>query len=290
MDQSGFDIDAADLPHRGSRSQALVRTIDAALPDALVRRARAAIAKLGSERLRQSYFTTFWLPRGSEAAHPIEEAVLVLWALARPRGCAGAEWWIGRAHTTSIPVGFHFDQDVKARMRRHPRLSSVFFFNSVRGGQLAVTDQRPGTANARRLQTVAPRRNRYAMFAGNLLHGVLDARGGTPGKPVPGPPGRMRITLVVNYWDRRPTAVPTWSESGIYKVLQRSRGAVRNDGSGAGRVGAVARSHSRRRPHARAISPRAGGGAAGASASGRPSPLRVRGGTRASSRRSRRGR
>lgn len=201
-----------------------MRVIDAALPAALVRRARAAIARIGTERLRQSYFTTFWLPKGAPAAHPLEEAVLELWRLARPRGCTGAEWWIGRAHTTRIPVEFHFDQDVKGRTLRHPRISSVFFFNAVRGGQLAVTDQVPGSGDARRLETVAPKRNRYAMFRGNLMHGVLDARGSTPGLRLPGPPGRMRITLVVNYWGRRPSGVPLWSESGVYLLLRARRG------------------------------------------------------------------
>jgi hypothetical protein len=257
MDQSAFDIDPADLPQRGRRSQALVRVIDSALPEALVRRARAAIARLGSERLRQSYFTTFWLPRGSRAAHAIEDAVLALWPLAGARRCSGAEWWIGRAHTTAVPVDFHFDQDVKGRKRRHPLVSSVFFFNAVRGGQLAVTDQTPGETTPSRLETVAPRRNRYAIFAGNLLHGVLDARGRTPGKRIPGPAGRMRVTLVVNYWQRRPTAVPTWSESGLYKVLQRARGAVRNDGGSAPRLGASARGQRRRGAHARALPSRA---------------------------------
>jgi len=200
-----------------------VHVIEGALPAALVRRARAAIARLGSERLRRSYFTTFWLPRRSAPAHPVEEAVLALWALARPRGCAGAEWWIGRAYTTSIPVEFHFDQDVKGRRLRHPRTSSVFFFNAVRGGQLAVTDQVPLGPDATRLETVAPRRNRYALFRGDLLHGVLDARGRTPGRRVRGPPGRLRVTLVVNYWESRPAGVPTWSESGVYRLL-RPRG------------------------------------------------------------------
>src|SRR5438094_10451425 len=97
MDQSGFDIDPTDVPQRGRRSQALVRAIDAALPEPLVRRARAAISRLGGERLRSSYFTTFWLPRKAVPEHPLEEAVLALWQLARPRGCEGAEWWIGRA-------------------------------------------------------------------------------------------------------------------------------------------------------------------------------------------------
>jgi hypothetical protein len=216
-------IGLADLPHRGRRSQELVRVIDRALPHALVRNARAAIARIGAERLRQSYFTTFWLERGAAPAHPVEEAVLGLWRLARPRGCQGAEWWIGRAHTTRIPVEFHFDQDVKGRRARHPRLSSVFFFNAVRGGQLAVTDQVPGKAAASRLETISPRRNRYAIFPGNLLHGVLDARGRTPGRPLPGPPGRVRITLVVNYWDRRPTAVPAWTESRVYRSLAARR-------------------------------------------------------------------
>ena len=198
-----------------------MRVIDAALPDALVRRARAAITRLGRERLRSSYFTTFWLPREVAPAHALEEAVLALWKLARPRGCAGAEWWIGRSHTTRIPLEFHFDQDVKGRQRRHPRLSSVFFFSPVRGGQLAVTDQVPRRGAATRLETIAPRRNRYAVFAGNLLHGVLDARGRTPGPRFPGPAGRLRVTLVVNYWERRPTDVPIWSESGIYRPLRR---------------------------------------------------------------------
>jgi hypothetical protein len=223
MDQSEFDIGAADLPQRGSRSQALVRVIEAALPLPLVRRARESIARIGSERLHQSYFTSLWLPRGAAPAHAVEEAVLALWRLAGARRCDGAEWWLGRAYTTDIPVEFHFDQDVKGRRRRHPRLSSVFFFNPVRGGQLAVTDQSPTRRTARRLETVAPRRNRYALFAGNLLHGVLDAGGRIPGKRLQGPPGRLRLTLVVNYWDRRPTGVPTWAESRVYRALGERR-------------------------------------------------------------------
>src|SRR6266481_1539513 len=195
MDQSEFDIGAADLTQRGGRSQALVRVIDAALPDALVRRARAAVSRLGRERLRSSYFTTFWLAREAAPAHALEEAVLALWKLARPRLCAGAEWWIGRSHTTRIPLEFHFDRDVKGRLRRHPRLSSVFFFNPVRGGQLAVTDQVPGSGGATRLETVAPRRNRYAMFRGDLLHGVLDAHGRTPRRRLPDRPGRLPTAL-----------------------------------------------------------------------------------------------
>jgi len=107
---------------------------------------------------------------------------------------------------------------VKGSARRRPKLSSVFFFNAVRGGQLVVTDATPGRAPTR-LESVKPRRNRYALFAGNLLHGVLDANGETPTRALPGPRGRLRVTLVVNYWDVRPTAVSTWSESRLYRAL-----------------------------------------------------------------------
>ncbi len=198
-----------------------MRVIDGAVPDALVSRARRAIARIGRERFRDSYFTTFWLPRGAKPAHAVEELVLALWTLSRPRGCAGAEWWIGRAFTHRLPIEFHFDHDVKGRRPRHPRRSSVFFFNSVRGGHLAVTDQRPGDREATRLQAVKPRRNRYAMFAGDLLHGVVGVSGSR--LRAPGSGARMRITVVVNYWERRPTAVPTWQESGVYRALARKR-------------------------------------------------------------------
>ena len=217
----------ADLPQRGARSQAgrrkkvaLVRVIDAALPELLVRRARAAIARLGGERFRESYFTTFWLPRGAAPAHAVEEAVVSLRRLAGVRDDAGAEWWIGRTYTTRVPIGFHFDEDVKGRARRHPVVSSVFFFNAVRGGHLAVTDALPGR-EPQELEAVKPRRNRYAIFPGDLLHGVLDARGRTPSRPLPGPRGRLRITLVVNYWDSRPAKVPGWRGSGLYQALAR---------------------------------------------------------------------
>jgi hypothetical protein len=205
----------------------------------LLRRARRAIARIGTEGLRKSYFTTFWLPRGAGPSHAVEEAVLALSAIASPAGrWSGTEWWIGRSHTTDLPIGFHFDEDVKGRRRRHPLLSSVLFFNSVRGGHLAVTDQRPGSGQATRLATVKPRANRYAVFDGDLFHGVLDARGRTPGKRLPGPPGRLRVTLVVNFWERRPTGVPEWREAARFRSLAISRSRSATTGSSNARTSA----------------------------------------------------
>jgi hypothetical protein len=204
-----------------------LRVFESALAEPLLRRARRAIGRLGTQRLRESYFTTFWLPRGAAPAHAVEEAALALFSLAAPvRSCAGAEWWIGRSYSTAVPIGFHFDQDVRARRGlRHPLLSSVLFFNRVRGGHLAVTDQVAGPHGQPlppvpgALRAVKPRRNRYAVFDGRLFHGVLDARGRTPGRPLPGPRGRLRVTLVVNFWARRPTGVPRWAESRACRAL-----------------------------------------------------------------------
>ena len=210
---------------------ALAHVVDDALDPALVRRARRAISRLGSSGLRQSYFTTFWLGRDDAPAHAVEEAVQALWKVAAPgRRCRGAEWWIGRTYTNDLPVGFHFDQDVRAaRGFRQPLVSSVFFFNRVRGGQLAITDQRPGRrgepvpAQPGALQVVHPRSNRYAVFDGRSFHGVLDARGRTPGLKLAGPRGRLRLTLVVNFWERPPTRVPRWRESRAYRALGGAR-------------------------------------------------------------------
>jgi hypothetical protein len=209
----------------------LARVIDDVLDERLVERVRRAIERLGTEGLREGYFTTFWLPRGEPPANAVEEAVQALWSVAAPgRRCTGAEWWIGRSYTTEVPVGFHFDQDVRAsRGLRHPLVSSVFFFNRVRGGQLAITDQRAGPsgrpfpAQPAKLHAVRPRRNRYAVFDGGLFHGVLDARGRTPGARLAGPRGRLRVTLVVNFWARRPTGIPRWSETRRYRALGGAR-------------------------------------------------------------------
>ena len=216
-----------------------MRVVEEALPPAAFRSLRRAIARLGQERLRQSYWTTFWMPLDALPLHPVEEAVLLLSKLALParHRCTGAEWWLGRSHTTDVPIELHFDQDVRLREAGgallHPSISTVLFFNRVRGGQLAITDQRadkrgdPRPARASAMEAVAPRANRYAIFDGDRLHGVLDARGRIPEGKLPGPPGRLRLTLVVNFWKRRPTEVPLWSEAKAYRRLSTAKAGRR---------------------------------------------------------------
>ena len=211
--------------------------IEDAAPTALAARAARLFARVGTQRMKEGYWTTFWMPLGAQPAQGTSNAfedlavALLPHALAKAgpdaRKIVGVEWWLGRSYTNHIPVGFHFDLDVKGKGAvRYPVVSSVFFFNQVRGGQLAITDQRPDARGRAvpdeptQLETVEPKPNRYALFDGQLFHGVLDANGHVPGRPLKVPQGRMRRTLVINYWAARPSDVPTWGESRAYRVLR----------------------------------------------------------------------
>ncbi|HEX8706301.1 MAG TPA: hypothetical protein VF815_46125 [Myxococcaceae bacterium] len=207
----------------------LVQLFEGALPEALFRRLLRRVGALGSERLRTTYQTTFWYDFG-EPTNVVEEVILAL----RPRvvgrrRIAGVEWWLSRMSTTDVRVDFHQDRDERLALRTgqlvHPRLSSVLFLNRARGGALAVTRQPPDPDNPslapRRLDDltlVAPRPNRFVVFDGKLTHGVLDANNQIPDGKLPGKT-RQRRTIPLNWWASRPTGVPAWAETEIYRAL-----------------------------------------------------------------------
>ncbi|WP_309888207.1 hypothetical protein [Archangium sp.] len=206
----------------------LVHIHDQALPEAdfalLWRKVRA----LGTERLRQTYQTTFWFDLG-EPSNLVEQVILAL----RPRvplrrGIVGVEWWFSRMRTTDVQVDFHQDRDEKLALRGgplvHPRFTSLLFMNSVRGGALAVTKALPNEDNPSLapdtldFDIARPRPNRFVYFRGDLTHGVLDANNRIPTGKLPGT-SRLRVTLVMNWWSQRPTDIPTFSESKVYRSL-----------------------------------------------------------------------
>lgn len=204
---------------------------DGALPDGLFRRLRRAVAALSDARLPQGYQTTFWFDLAAPPASLVEAAVLELRALvppARLRGVVGVEWWLSRMRTSSVQVDFHRDRDnalFDATGREvTPRLSSVLYLNRCRGGLLAVTAERcdprnPALAPSRHdFDLVEPRPNRYAFFDGRLTHGVLDAKNQLPGERLPREPG-LRLAVAVNYWHRRPRAVPGYLETRRLRAL-----------------------------------------------------------------------
>ena len=208
---------------------ALLTVIDDAVPAALLARARRKIAGLGDEI---SYWKTFWFELG-EPSNVVEELALALRPRVPLKRLAGVEWWIGRMRTTHVPLDFHHDRDLalfeeEGRIA-HPTRSSVLYFNAVKGGSLALTDQRLKRRGdelvlvpriARSFDSVRPKPNRFVHFDGRLLHGVLDANDQVPGDaPLEGR-GEWRLSLVFNWWTTRPRGLRTFVESRRYRALR----------------------------------------------------------------------
>jgi hypothetical protein len=218
--------------------QPLVQIVDGAVPRALFLRARRKLQQVGSAA---TYWKTFWFPWG-EPTNVVEELALALRVhLPAPADAIiGAEWWIGRMRATNVPLDFHHDRDLELFEQtgrlRHPRWSSVLFFNRVRGGSLFITDQRlvrrgqgyrlsPGEPE--QFATARPDANRFALFPGDRLHGVLDANDEVPHGRLRGPPGRVRLSLVFNWWEAAPRGVRPWAESRSYRALRSANGKAR---------------------------------------------------------------
>lgn len=203
----------------------LVTLRERALPAGLFRRLRRAVQGLSDARLPQGYQTTFWFDFREPPSNLVEQAVVLLRGQVPPSrlaGVVGVEWWLSRMRTSNVQVDFHLDRDnalFDATGRTvTPRLASVLYLNRCRGGLLAVTQERcdprnPALAPSRHdFDLVEPGPNRYAFFDGGLTHGVLDAKNQLPGERLPREPG-LRLAVAVNYWHRRPRAVPRYAQT-----------------------------------------------------------------------------
>ena len=212
-----------------ARARREILRVDPALEPRLFGSLLRAVRRVGDERLRTTYQRTFWYGFGPPRCLPELVAQTLRPALPEGRRIAGVEWWLSRMRTTDVRVDFHLDHDIALARRTglivHPRWSSVFFLNRCRGGLLAITDAPPNPDNPSdapdRLDfdLVAPAPNRFVIFDGRLTHGVLDARNQIPTGRLRGE-GGLRLTLVVNWWHRRPEDVPTWSEARPYRSLR----------------------------------------------------------------------
>jgi hypothetical protein len=214
----------------------LVTIVDGALPAEQHRALKAAIVRLGEERIVAGYQTTFWFELGTEPSNRVEEAVVVLAGLLplkQRRGLKGVEWWLSRMRTSNVKVDFHRDRD-NARFdqtgeERHPKLSSLLYLGPSRGGLLAVTREAPNPENqafapdVHDFDFVEPRANRFTFFDGALTHGVLDANNELPGRRLPREK-RLRLAIAVNFWSERPWGVPLFRASPHYRGLARTGG------------------------------------------------------------------
>jgi hypothetical protein len=200
----------------------LLDSLDDAVPAALFGRIDRAVRAVGESA---TYWKTFWHPLSAQArCLPELLAQTLRGQVHDSERIVGVEWWLGRMRTTDVALDFHHDRDLALYERTgriaHPRWSSVFFLNAVRGGSLFVTDQRLlhrgddyrlHPPEPTRAASVRPAPNRFARFPGNCFHGVLDAHDQVPTGKLPGPPEGPRLTVVINWWTRKPLAVRRWN-------------------------------------------------------------------------------
>jgi len=209
----------------------LVQLVDHALPDAEFRRLRAAISRLGRERLVSSYQTTFWFDLELAPSNLVEQAAVRCvrhLPSARMRDVTGVEWWLSRMRTSNVKVDFHRDRDNglfdDTGRTESPTTSSVLYLTTSVGGLLAVSAGRANPANpacapdVHDFDLVAPAPNRYVFFDGRLTHGVLDARNRIPTSRL-SPATPWRVGIAINFWRRRPRRVPAFPDTSHYRAL-----------------------------------------------------------------------
>jgi len=207
----------------------LFALVDRALPQSLLTRLQSVFAPSsvfwrahGYGTPGQGYFSYVY-PLDTPPRSFIEQVIQHLYALARARYPAAkeatkAEWWV---HSRSHSYGhqMHFDSDDEGRNGiRHPIVGSILYVTGECGGATLMTNQTlRGSALANKGWLIAPRTNRYMMFDGQYLHGVLPGLGAAPpelksdaaqdadSEPMVNPDQkkqqvRRRMTLMVAFW------------------------------------------------------------------------------------------
>ena len=162
----------------------------------------------------------------------MEQVIGRLHAVVRPGPqCVGAEYWM-RAQPADTGFPFHFDRDEAIRAWvSSPRLASILYLSNV-GGPTLILDALPSDAAApTRGIAILPRRGRYVMFPGTLLHGVQA-----------GDPSRWpRVALFVNWWDQKPAAL---NDRASFALRTRRRRTLKPADEGVGTVSERASGHS----------------------------------------------
>src|SRR5207237_8365590 len=184
-----------------------------------------------------SYITTFWVPLGAKPTNIVEESVSQLFIFVQPGPlCIGMEWWLGRLKYGES-LRFHTDRDRSLRKQTgqivHPLWSSILYLNRFPSSPTVVFDQvlspdgkswvPPEPTFVKTLDAVP---NHYATFRGDLRHGVVanEAEQQPPGlsRNTEKSP-ELRLSLLVNYWDRRPMPPNCRDYDGtVYKALQNA--------------------------------------------------------------------
>ena len=207
-----------------------------ALPAALFRRLVSAVREIGNERLQESYVTNFWFALDAQPGNLAEEVIARLCALARPGPeCIGVEWWLGRLAYGQC-LALHFDRDMTLQNQTgqvvNPLWSSILYLNRFPTSPTVVLDQILGPDQktlvpliAKSGKAISPTPNQYVVYRGNLYHGVISDPGlcKRPSSiTAEKKSDEMRLTLLINYWHRRPLPPVCRDYDGtVYGVLQQ---------------------------------------------------------------------
>lgn len=108
-----------------------------------------------------------------------------------------AEWWAHcRPHSSGHQLHFDSDNEGRGGIIKNPIVSSVLYLSYSIGGPTLVTTQAfTDQKLAEKGWFVFPKENRYALFRGNVLHGVI------PGRSFSTDPGKHRVTFMVAFWE-----------------------------------------------------------------------------------------
>jgi hypothetical protein len=214
-----------------------INLFEDALPASLFQRLVHAVETVGMEGMEDmgSYSTTFWFPFGATATNVVEESIRKLWDLVQPSlQCIGMEWWLGRLKYGES-LRLHTDRDRSLRKQTgqivHPLWSSILYLNRFPSSPTVVLDQVlspdgqswiPPQAESDRSLDAIP--NHYVVFRGDLRHGVISngaAQGTASQITQMEKQPELRLTLLVNYWDRRPAPPNCRDYDGtIYRSIQ----------------------------------------------------------------------
>ena len=191
-----------------------------AVPQALFNKLYEAVSSPEDGRLKNksSYSTTFWFPRDAPATNIAEETITKLSTnLDLPGNCIGAEWWLGRLRYGK-KLNYHFDRDLALSRETgesvFPLMGSILYLNAFPSAPTVILDQVPRPDGKSKVPAVSKLSvsveaipNQYVTYPGSLRHGVipnLDKM--QSNEPEPQDESKLRLTFLVNYWHRRPSA------------------------------------------------------------------------------------
>ena len=151
--------------------------------------------------LDEGKYPTFWLDKDSNPKTLIEYIVQQISIQDYPNGYPsdymGMEWWI-QIKKNKEDIVFHYDKDealCTSKKIYHYPLKSTITYLTDNGGPTAIFNNNEYNDG----YLSFPKTNKHVVFKGDLFHGVI----GPLSKKIPNN-GTQRVTLLINYWNKRP--------------------------------------------------------------------------------------